>query len=116
MAKQTEYSELRNTLLVISFNQRTGANGQDIQPVVIEARTEAITPEGAVRNVKNQVNIGEIVQEPLNNEELYKLVFGLSPVLAKALEGVLLDSIEEDMSAVSVKDVQPIGIADIAVK
>jgi hypothetical protein len=56
--KATNYSELRNLLLVVSFNQPTGEHGQDIQPVVIEARTEAVTVEGACLNVRNLVNIG----------------------------------------------------------
>ncbi len=115
MAKQTNYSELRNTLLVISFNQPTGEHGQDIQPVVIEARTEAITPELAVRNVTNTVKIGEPVQTKLTNEELFKTVYGISPVLAEALKGVLFEAIEEDMTTVSVESVKPVTVADIVV-
>lgn len=114
MGKQTQYSELRNTLLVISFNQPTGQNGQDIQPVVIEARTEAYTDEGACRNVRNIVNIGEVVQTKLTNEELYKTVYGISEVLAEALKGVLFEAVSEDMAAVDVKAVKPVTVADIA--
>ena len=116
MGKNTTYSELRNTLLVISFNQPTGEHGQDIQPVVIEARTEAATVEGAIRNVTNTVKVGEVVTEKLTNEEIYKTVYGISPVLAKALEGVLLDAVAEDVSKVDVSKVKAVGIADIAVE
>jgi hypothetical protein len=116
MPKNTSYSELRNLLLVVSFNQPTGEMGQDIQPVVIEARAESLTLEGAVRNVVNKVNIGEPVTEKLTNEEIYKHVYGISPVLAKALEGVLLDGIEEDVSEVSTVGIKPVTVADIAVK
>lgn len=111
--KSTQYSELRNTLLVISFNQPTGEMGREIQPVVIEARTEAITPEGAVRNVTNKVNIGETINTKLTNEELYKTVYGISEVLAEALKGVLLDAVEEDMSTVDTKTITAVGIANI---
>lgn len=116
MSKQTEYSELRNLLLVVSFNQPTGEHGQEIQPVVIEARAESLTLEGAVRNVVNKVDIGKPVAVKLTNEELYKTVYGISPVLAKALEGVLLDGIEEDVSEVITVGIKPVTVADIAVK
>ena len=115
MAKNTKYSELRNLLLVVSFNQPT-ENPVEIQPVVVEARCEAITDEGAVRNVINTVNIGEVVTEKLTNEELFKTVYGISPVLAKALEGVLLEGISEDVSTVDVSKVAPIKVTDIAVE
>jgi hypothetical protein len=111
--KQTNYNELRNLLLVVSFNQPTGQNGQEIQPVVIEARCESITTEGAVLNVKNEVKIGDVVQTPLTHEELFKTVYGISPVLAKALEGVLFEGIAQDVSKVDVKDVKPVAVADI---
>jgi hypothetical protein len=116
MSKQTNYNELKNTLIVISFNQPTGEHGQDIQPIQIEARTEPLTDEGAVRNVRNIVNIGEPVQVKLTNEEIYKQVFGISEVLAKALEGVLLDAVDSDMTVVDTSAVKPVAIADIYVK
>ena len=111
--KSTNYSELRNLLLVVSFNQPTGEHGQKIQPVVIEARVEAITTEGAVRNVTSKVEIGEPVTEKLTNEEIYKTVYSISPVLAKALEGVLMDGVSEDMSTVDIKNVEVTTVADI---
>ena len=116
MSKQTSYRELRNLLIVVSFNQPTGEMGREIQPVVIEARTEAVTDEGAVRNVINKVEIGEPVETKLTNEEIYKTVFGISEVLAKALEGVLMDGISQDVSTVDVSKIASIGLADIAVK
>ena len=70
--KQTNYTELKNLLLVVSFNQPTGERGQEIQPVIIEARAESLTAEGAVLNVKNEVRIGEATIEKLTNEEIYK--------------------------------------------
>lgn len=114
--KPTNYSELRNLLLVISFNQPTGEMGQQIQPVVIEARAEALTTENAVLNVKNEVKIGATVAEKLTNEELFKTVYGISEVLAKALEGVLLDGIAQDVSTVDVSKVKPVKVSDIAVE
>lgn len=116
MAKVTNYSELRNTLLVISFNQPTGEMGQQIQPVVIEARTESITTEGAVRNVTNTLNIGTPVEVKLTNEEIFKTVYSLNPVLAKALEGVLLEAVAEDVSKVDTSKIVPVKVTDIAVE
>ena len=114
--KTTNYLDIRNLLLVVSFNQPTGDHGELIQPVVIEARCEAITDEMAVRNVVNTVNIGAVVQTKLTNEEIFKTVFGISPVLAKALEGVLLDAVAENVSTVDVSKVAPIGVTDITVE
>jgi len=113
MSKQTTYSELRNVLVVVSFNQPAGMMGDMYQPVVIEARGGAITTEGAVRNMVNRVKIGEISDSPIINEELYKATYALSPVLAEALKGVLLDGVNEDMSKVSIEGVKPTTVIDI---
>lgn len=111
MPKSTNYSELRNLLLVVSFNQIR--NQGSIQPVVINARAEALTTEGAVRNVNTELKIGYPVEIPLTNEEIYKQVYGISKVLAEALKGVLLEGINQDATAVDVKNVKPVVVADI---
>lgn len=114
--KTTHYSKLNNLLLIVSFNQSTGDHGQDIQPIVVEARGESVTTEGAVLNVKSEVKIGDVVSEPLTNEEIYKTVYGVSEVLAEALKGVLLDGVNEDVSSVDVSKVKPVKVSDIAVE
>ena len=112
MAKNTQYTETRNLILVVSFNQPEGEMGRKYQPVVVECRAEAWTPEGAVRNVVNRMKIGEVTDTPLTNEEVYKAVYALSPVLAEVLKGTLLEGVSEDMSKVSVEGVKPTSITD----
>ena len=114
--KQTNYSELRNLLLVVSFNQPAGEIGTKVQPIVIEAHGEAWTPENAVRNVINRVNIGKVIDTELTEEELYKAVYGLSPVLAEVLQGVLMEGVAKDVSTVDVSGVKPTGVSDIIPK
>ena len=112
--KPTNYSELRNLRVLVNFNQPAGYDGHSFQPVVIEAMAEAWTPEGAVRNVSNTLNLGEVSQALLTSEEIYKQVYGISEVLAEALKGVLLEGIAQDVSTVDTKNIQTTTIADIA--
>lgn len=121
----TNYTKIKNLMLVINFNQPTQVTEtvddvettvQKFQPIVIQARADTLTDENAVRGIVKELNIGEPVAEELTNEELYKAVYGISEVLAKALEGVLMDGIAEDLSAVDTKGVKAVTVADIAVK
>ncbi len=98
MSKSTNYSELRNLLLVISFNQPTGEHGQEIQPVVIEARTEAVTDEGAVRNVSTKLNIGAVQSTKLTNQEIYTKVKAFNVPLANLLKDAILEALNENVS------------------
>ncbi len=107
--KNTNYSELKNLSLAIRFNQSKHQDG--FQPVEIEARADALTTEGAIRNVSSRFNIGDVVETPLTNEEIYKQVYGISKVLATALKEVLLEGIDQDVSAVDVTKISPIETA-----
>lgn len=96
--KSTTYSELRNLLLVVSFNQSTGENGQDIQPIVIEAKCEAITPEGAIRNVSTKLNVGTVQATKLTNKEIHTKVKAFNVPLANLFKDIMLEALDEDVS------------------
>lgn len=113
--KSTTYSEMRNQLLVISFNQPTGEHGQEIQPIVIEARAESVTSEGAVLNVREQQPIGEPTDTKLTSEELYKTLYSVSPILAEMFNRLTVSAVDEDVKATAdVSKVVPVKVADIA--
>jgi hypothetical protein len=98
MARTTNYSELRNLLLVVSFNQPTGEHGLDIQPVQVEARCEAVTTEGAVRNVSTKLNVGAVQDTKLTNKEIYTRVKAFNTPLANLLKDAILEALNEDIS------------------
>lgn len=99
MARTTNYSNIRNLLLIVSFNQ-PAENGTKYQPAVIEARCEAITDEGAVRSVVNTVGVGAVTQTPLTLKQIYNQVnkTTVGALLAGALKDCLLDAINTDPS------------------
>ena len=99
MAKNTQYTETRNLILVISFNQPAGEMGTKYQPVVIEARCEAWTPEGAVRNVSKRLDVGTVVDTPLTNKQIYTKVSAVSPQLAGVLKDAIIEALNVDPSA-----------------
>lgn len=100
MARTTSYDNVRNIHLVVSFNQPAG-NSVDLIPAVIEARCEAITPEGAVRNVVNKVEVGNVIQTPLTLKQIYNQVnkTTVGGLLAGALKDAILDAINVDATA-----------------
>ena len=107
--KATNYSKINNLLLVVSFNQPTD-NPLDTQPIKIEARVEAITDEGAVRNVSKTLNVGAVrnVSKTLNvgavqntkltNKEIYTKVKAFNAPLANLLKSAILEALNEDVS------------------
>jgi len=97
MVKQTNYSKLKNLLLVVSFNQPSGENGQKVQPIVIEARCNALTDEGAVRNVSTKLNVGVEQTIKLTNKEIYTKVKAFNSQLGALLKDLVLDALDEDV-------------------
>lgn len=110
--KLTNYSELKNIKIVISFNQSAGYSGE-IQPMTIEALAEAWTPEDAVRNISSKLDIGEIANQKISNEEIYKYTVGISEIVAEVLKNILNEGISEDVTSVDVASVKSIGLTDI---
>lgn len=87
-------------MIVVNFNQPAGEYGQKYQPAVVEVRCEALTDEGAVRNVSSKVNIGSVIDAPLTLKQIYAQVnkTTVGGILAGALKAALLDAIQEDAS------------------
>ena len=98
MAKDTQYTEIRNLLLVVSFNQPLPEEVK-YQPVVIEARCEARTPEGAVRNVSKRLDVGTVVDTPLTDKQIYTRISAVSPQLAGVLKDAIIEALNVDPSA-----------------
>lgn len=102
MAKTTQYSEVRNVLIVIGFNEPVNiGETKKYQPVVINTRMDAITTEGAVRGVSGIVNIGEPVDVPLSGRQVYSALnkTQTGSILANALKETYLEAIDEDVTA-----------------
>jgi len=99
MAKDTQYTAIRNLILVVSFNQPGGEMGRQIQPVVVECRAEAWTPEGAVRNVSKRLDVGTVVDTPLTDKQIYTKISAVSPQLAGVLKDAIIEALNVDPSA-----------------
>jgi len=99
MSKATNYSDIRNLQLVVSFNQPVmGENGHEFYPMVVEARADAITTEGAVRNVTKKLEVGAAVDEKLTNKEIYTKVKAFNTPLANLLKSAVLEALDDDVS------------------
>jgi hypothetical protein len=100
MAKQTQYDDVKNILLVVRFNEPAGEAGQKYQPVIIEARCEALTTEGAVRNVVSKTLIGAVQDAPLTLRQIYINVnkTTVGGLLANILKEAILDALNIDPS------------------
>lgn len=99
MSKATVYDTITNPLIVISFNQPTMADaGMTYQPIKVEARLEARTTEGAVRNVTSTLNVGAVVQTPLTNSQIYTTLKAINTPLANLLKTAYTEAISIDIS------------------
>jgi hypothetical protein len=116
--KNTSYSEMKNQLLVISFNQPVTVDAKEMfQPILIESRGEAWTPEGAVYNVNERQPIGDVTDTKLTSEEIYKLLYSISPVLAEMFNRLNISAVDDDpKSTADVSEIKPILVSDLPVQ
>lgn len=100
MPLATSYGEIRNPLIVISFNQPAGENGQQYQPAVIETRCEAITTEGAVRNVVSKTNVGQVSDTKISLKQIYTAMnkATVGALLANTFKEAMLEALSEDVT------------------
>jgi hypothetical protein len=122
--KPTMYTEIRNLMIVLNFNQQiqveemksvempdgtTQDQMQSVtkyQPIVVDTRADVLTTEGATMGISEKVNVGEPSDTELTHEELYKQLYALSPILAAGNAAVLLQGVNQDISATDVSGVE----------
>ena len=103
--KSTSYSEVKNLMIVITFNHPTtvlenGVTVNKYQPVVVEVRTDALTVEGACRGVIGRQNIGNPTINPLTLKQIYTQVnkTTVGGILAGVLKTAVQEAIADDVS------------------
>ena len=125
--KPTNYTEIKNLLIVLSFNQpiqvevevpensiNTHQSVTKYQPIVINTRADVLTVEGAQMGLSENQNVGEPSDVQLTHEQLYAQLYALSPVLAAGKAAILLEGIDQDVSGVDTSQIAVLTMADIA--
>lgn len=75
MAKNTQYTDTKNEMVVITFNrEKQTEQGTKYIPAVVEVRVDAITSEGASYGVKKEVEVGTLQDTPLTLKQIYNAV------------------------------------------
>lgn len=99
--KATNYTDVKNLMIVINFNQPIEVDGvQKIQPVVVDVRGEATTPENAIRHISAKSNVGNPVDTALTGKQIYNAInkTGTGATLANILKTAYIEAINEDVS------------------
>lgn len=93
MARTTTYSDIKNLIIVVSFNRPAGEHGQQIRPVVV-------ADEGAVRNITSTSEIGALQDAPLTLKQIYTNInkSTVGPILAEVLKTAVLEAISTDVT------------------
>ena len=101
MPKQTQYEEVKNLMLVVSFNkeERNLSTGMiEYVPVFIEARGDAITTEGGNAQFSKELKLGDLSETKLTNKQIYTKVNNFNSQLGALLKDLVLDVLNEDVS------------------